>query len=118
MAERIAPYSALDWATFSIDATTVKTLNSAAATGHNITAAEAGGNKVVRVLVSCPGANLRFTTSGPNTPSAGNGPTITSSTGHKLLAGNVLQVDTDPWNFQFIAEVAGPNTVYVDYQAS
>jgi hypothetical protein len=60
----------------------------------------------VRALVSCPTANLRYSTSGA---------TPTSSTWHKLTAGDALEIDVDPRKFKFIAEVAGPSTVYVDY---
>ena len=109
MSTRTAGYSGFDWATFSVDATTALTLNSAAASGHKIDTAEAGGIHCTRALLSCPSANLRYSTSGA---------TVTSATGHKLVAGDVLEIDVDPRKFSFIAEVAGPSTVFVDYHAN
>lgn len=110
MSDRIAPYSGVDWGTFSVDATTAKTLNSTAASGHNLDAAETAASvKIIRALLSCPGSNLRYSTSGA---------TVTSSTGHRLNAGDALEIDVDPRKFNFIAEVAGPSTVFVDFHGS
>lgn len=109
MSTRTAGYSGFDWGTFSVDATTAKTLNSAAASGHALDAAESGGIHCVRALLSCPAANLRYSTSNA---------VVTSSTGHRLVAGDVLEIDVDPRKLSFIAEVAGPSTVFVDYHAN
>lgn len=109
MSTRTAGYSGFDWATFSIDATTAKTFNSTAASGHALDAAEVVGVHCTRALLSCPSANLRYSTAGA---------TVTSATGHRLVAGDVLEIDVDPRKFSFIAEVAGPSTVFVDYHAN
>lgn len=102
-------YASLGFGTFSVGASTAVSIwNGTAASGANVQTAQGttNANRVMRVILSCPGGNLRW--------SAGGG-TPTSSTFHKLVAGNVLQLDVDPRSFSMISE-SGTVTVYCDYQ--
>lgn len=101
----MAKYGTVGHGSFSVDASTAKSLDSTAASGDNLTAAMAKA-RVWEVEV-VPESNIRFTTNGTNP---------TSSSGVPLLANQQYIVDTDPNQFRFISQ-SGTVTVWATFKA-
>ena len=105
MACRPTTWDAVGSGSFSVDASTAKTLDSTTASGDNITTVQDTNKKRVwRVWITASGA-IRFTF---------DGTAPTSSTWHQLASGASLDLDVSPRKFKFISE-SGTVTVYASY---